>query len=70
MGNITPVMYNNSFHKTCMMYRIVYSKLSYSLLFQYAMWYELDIPHSRKYWQSLNLAVWPQTDHKKIMAEF
>ena len=26
------MMYNNSLHKTCMMYRIVYTKLSYSLL--------------------------------------
>ena len=26
--------FNNSLHKTCMMYRIVYTKLSYSLLSQ------------------------------------
>ena len=24
-----------------------------------------DIPYSWKYWRSLNLAVWPQTNHKK-----
>ena len=27
-------LYNNSLHKTCMLYRIVYTKLSYSLLSQ------------------------------------
>ena len=29
-----------------------------------------NLPYSRKYWQSLNLAVWPQTKRKKILAEF
>ena len=36
-GTYTPVMYklyNNSLHKTSMMYRILYTKLSYSLLSQ------------------------------------
>ena len=28
------------------------------------------IPHSRKYWWLLNLAVWPTTKRKKILAEF
>ena len=28
------------------------------------------IPYSRKYWWSLNLVVWPQTNRKKILAEF
>ena len=28
------------------------------------------VPYSRKYLWSLNLAVWPQTDHEKILAEF
>ena len=28
------------------------------------------IPYSWKYWRSLNLAVWPQTKGKKILAEF
>ena len=37
----TLVMYNNSLHKTCMMYRIVYTILSYS--FTVSMWYNLDI---------------------------
>ena len=35
-------LYNNSLHKTCMMYRIVYTKLSYSLLSPRGI-YELDI---------------------------
>ena len=26
--------------------------------------------YSRKYWQCLNLVVWPQIDRKKILAEF
>ena len=25
------------------------------------------IPYSQKYWRSLNSAVWPQTDHTKIL---
>ena len=28
------------------------------------------LPYNWKYWQSLNLAVWPQTDHTKMLAEF
>ena len=28
--------------------------------------FKVAIPYSRKYWQSLNLAVWPQTRHKNI----
>ena len=32
-------------------------------------WYNTML-YSRKYWQSLNLAVCPQTDCKKILAEF
>ena len=28
------------------------------------------LPYSRKYWQSLSLAVWPQTDYTKMLAEF
>ena len=26
------------------------------------------LPYNWKYWQSLNLAVWPQTDHTKMLA--
>ena len=28
------------------------------------------IPYSQKYWQSLNLAVFPETDRRKILAGF
>ena len=28
------------------------------------------LPYNRKYWRSLNLAVWPQTERKNILAEF
>ena len=33
-------------------------------------WTCFYIPYSQKYWQSLNLAVLPETDRKKILAEF
>ena len=29
-----------------------------------------NLPYSQKYWRSLKLVVWPQTDHKNIWAEF
>ena len=29
-----------------------------------------QIPYKRKYWQILTLAIWLQTGHSKILAEF
>ena len=31
---------------------------------------ETDLLYSWKYWRSINLAVWPKTDHKNILVEF
>ena len=28
------------------------------------------IPYNQKFWRSLNLAVWPQTKRKKVLAKF
>ena len=28
-----------------------------------------DLPYKRKYWRALNLAIWLQTEHSKILAE-
>ena len=37
---------------------------------EHACYAKCTIPYSRKYWQSLSLAVWPQTDYIKMSAEF